>query len=428
MCQLTLHNVSIPQSCLAPSSHANPSGPNDSPQPSSLVEGTIRCSGAKITSVGLHPNANPSSELAAHGTQPNAVGEAVDGTGYYALPGFIDIHIHGGMGADAMDGSAEALQTVARFLVQHGVTSFCPTTMTAPHSEIRAALDAVRHAQSRGKAAIENNEPIRGARILGCHVEGPYISPQYPGAQPADYIRPPDLSEFRELVELGPVRLITLAPEAPNADKLIALALEHGVVVVVGHTNATYEECVTAVNLGATQATHTYNAMSGLHHREPGTVGAVLTIDSLSAQLIADNVHVHPAAMQVLYQCKGHQGIILISDAMRAAGLAEGQYSLGGQDVFVQQGTCRLADGTLAGSVLTLDEALRSYMAATSSSLYEAWPATSRNAARSLGMADALGSIAPGYWADIVLLDADFRVAATIVAGQLVYNTNVPTL
>ncbi len=250
-----------------------------------------------------------------------------------------------------------------------------------------------------------------GARIVGIHLEGPFISPKFPGAQLAESIREPDLAEFAELVDAGPVCMMTMAPEQPGADELMAAMLEADVAIVIGHTDATYEQATDAIARGATQATHTYNAMTGLHHRRPGTLGAVLSNDAIYAQLIADNIHVHPAAMNVLARCKGVERTILITDAMRAAGLPTGEYDLGGQPVTVADGQCRLHDGTLAGSVLTMDVALINFMAASGWPLAKAWPASSRTAATALGLDHELGSIVPGYLADLVVLDPTLQVS-----------------
>lgn len=340
----------------------------------------------------------------------------LDAGGCYVLPGFVDVHLHGGVGYDVMDGDPHAVLEIARFHAQHGVTSLLPTTMTAPPAETLRAVEAVAQ-------AIHEAVPRReaGARILGVHLEGPFISPQFPGAQPATHIRPPDVQEFLQLVATGPVRMITLAPEQSGALELIRAAAARGIITVLGHTNATYEECQAGVALGLSQATHTYNAMRGLHHRQPGALGAVLADDRIDAQLIADNIHVHPAAMAILARCKGVDHTILITDAMRAAGLPPGEYTLGGQAVTVADGECRLADGTLAGSVLTMERALANFVAATGMTLAEAWPASSQVAARALGLAHEIGRIAPGYRADLVLLDADFAVVATIVDGVVVF-------
>lgn len=339
-----------------------------------------------------------------------------DGNGYIALPGFVDLHVHGAMGTDTMDASPHGLVKMGRFLASHGVTAFCPTTMTAPHEDIVKAVKAV--------ASVSHSKPqiAEGPRILGVHIEGPYISPQFPGAQPGKFIRPPNLAEFHELLTSGPLSLLTLAPEAQAARELIEAAQQAGVVSVMGHTNASYETCMSAVTWGVSQATHTYNAMSGLHHRQPGTLGAVLSCDQIDAQLIADMIHVHPAAMKILARCKGVERTILITDAMQATGLGDGEYTLGGQQVTVHAGECRLADGTLAGSILTMDNALKNFMTATELSLSEAWPTSSQNAARSLGLDGRMGAIQPGYLADLVLLDDALDVVATVVGGQFIYQ------
>lgn len=336
----------------------------------------------------------------------------LDATGCVILPGFIDVHVHGSAGYDTMDAQGEALSALARFFAQHGVTGFLPTTMTAPHDATRAAVQAV---------AQHPAVPEAGARLLGVHLEGPYISPKYPGAQPATYIRRANLDEFHELLAAGPIRMITLAPEEPGADALIAEALRHNVKVVLGHTNATYEEAEAAIAAGVSQATHTFNAMSPLHQRRPGTLGAVLSNDAIYAQVIGDNFHVHPAGVKILARCKGVGRTILITDAMRATAQPDGEYDLGGQMVTVKDGQCRLPDGTLAGSTLTMERGLRNFVAATGLSLAEAWPISSRTPAQALGFDQALGAIAPGYQADLVLLDPQLQVVATIVAGRAVY-------
>lgn len=389
MKQLTITNVRVPSSSLTPYHAVGP-----------FQTQNLHIAGNLIKAVNREP--------------ASATSDVLTGIGCYALPGFIDLHVHGGVGADTMDASPQALEAMARFFARHGVTSFCPTTMTAPHQQILAAVKNVGSTAQSTVSAL-------GGRLLGVHVEGPYISPHYPGAQPAEYIRAPKVDELRELIHAGPISMLTLAPEVSGAEELIRLARQKGIVVVIGHTNATYEECLYAIELGATQATHTYNAMNGLHHRAPGTLGAILSNDALDAQLIADNIHVHPAAMKILSLCKNQGRTILITDAMRAAGLTEGEYRLGGQVVTVQDGACRLKDGTLAGSILTMDEALRNFMEATGLNLAEAWPTTSHNAARSLGIDDKIGLFGEGYMADIVLLNENYRVVATIVDGEIVY-------
>ncbi len=336
----------------------------------------------------------------------------LDASDCFVLPGLVDVHVHGAVGVDTMDADVEGLYAMARFFGQHGVTGFLATTMTAPHADIVEAVRAVAKCDPL---------PASGARILGVHLEGPFISPAYPGAQSPASIREPNMAEFVELADAGPVRMITLAPETPGAHELIREAVARQISSVAGHTNATYEEFEAGVAAGITQATHTYNAMSPLHHRRPGTLGAVLTDDRVYAQLIADNIHVHPAAMDILKRCKSVERTVLITDGMRATGMQEGVYDLGGHQVTVRDGSCRLADGTLAGSILTLETSLANFMRATGLSIGEAWVAASRTPATSIGVADRLGSIVPGYWADLTILDRDLSVVATLVNGKVVY-------
>lgn len=347
-------------------------------------------------------------------------GPFLDGGDCILLPGFIDVHIHGGGGADVMDAAPESLATMSRFLVRHGVTAFYATTVTASHAETLAAVANaarfIRQSQG-GEAGVE----AVGARVLGVHLEGPYISARFPGAQDPAFVRPPSPQEFEELLAAGPVRMITLAPEEEGAEALIEMALAAGVRVVLGHTAATFDQARAAINAGVSQATHTYNAMSGMHHRHPGAVGAILSDDRIYAQLIADGIHVHPAAMRILARCKGPTRTLLISDAMRAAGMPEGRYEMGRLPVTVQDGACRLEDGALAGSVLTLDAALRNFMAAAGWPLVQAWPLTSLSQAQAMGIDNEVGRVRAGARADLTLLDAETQVVATVVGGRLAY-------
>ncbi len=353
--------------------------------------------------------------IAAHMDAP-ADATVIDARAHIVLPGFIDIHAHGAMGADTMDATPEALQTMARFFAAHGVTGFLPTTMTAQREKIEAAIENVR------QAMISPSAPDT-AHILGAHVEGPFINPKQCGAQPIEFMRTADPREYSPWFERGVVKLITIAPEVDGAIHLIEDARRFGVAVAVGHTDATYAQAQAAFAAGANQATHTFNAMRGLHHREPGALGAVMANDAVYAQLICDNVHVHPAAMNVLYKCKGADRVAVITDAMEATGLGDGAFALGAQRVLVQGGIARLENGALAGSTLTMDAAFRNIIAATGCSPAEASRMCSASPARAVGLDYRKGRIAPGYDADIAILDATLRVVKTIVGGQYAEKT-----
>ncbi|MBC7223894.1 MAG: N-acetylglucosamine-6-phosphate deacetylase [Anaerolineae bacterium] len=341
--------------------------------------------------------------------------ERVDATGLWVVPGFVDVHIHGAAGHDTMDATREALAGMARFLARHGVTASLPTTVAAATEDILAAVENVAACQGRD---------LGGARVLGVHLEGPYLSRERPGAQPVEHIRPPHRAEYERFFAWGNVRCITLAPEVPGARDLVTYAAERGAAVAVGHSTATYEEVLEAVALGLNQASHTFNAMPPLHHRRPGVVGAALTCDNIFAQVIVDLVHIHPAVVRLLVRAKGARRTILVSDAMRAAGLPDGAYDLAGQTVRVQDGVARLAPGgSLAGSTLTLDRALANVMAAAGLSLEEALPMATAVPAAAIGLGDTLGALEPGCQADLVLLDASLRVRLTMVGGKVVYRS-----
>lgn len=335
----------------------------------------------------------------------------IDAREHLVLPGFIDIHVHGAMDADAMDATPEALDVMARFFARHGVTAFLPTTMTAPREHIQAALHNVKRAMSAPHTS-------GAAHILGAHIEGPFVNPKQCGAQPVAFMRPAHPDEYCAWFESGAVKLITVAPEVDGVMRLIEDVQRFGVAVALGHTDATYAQAQAAFAAGANQATHTYNAMRGLHHREPGTLGAVLANDAVYAQLICDNVHVHPAAMAVLHKCKGADRLAVITDAMEATGLGDGDFTLGAHRVFVREGVARLSNGALAGSTLTMDAAFRNIIAATGCSPAEASRMCSHTPACAIGLGDRKGKIAPGYDADLVILDRDFHIVRTIVGGQ----------
>lgn len=338
-----------------------------------------------------------------------------DADGLTLLPGFLDLHIHGGGGADAMDATPDALQTICRTHARHGTTGLLATTMTQSRERIAAAL---------ANAASGTGFGSSGAQILGVHLEGPYISPKRAGAQPAAWIRPFDAGEFDGWLEAagGTIRLLTCAPEEPGAEALIADARARGIVVSLGHTNADTEQTRTALDWGAAHATHLFNQMRPLHHRDPGPIGVALTDARVRAvEVIADGHHVAPEIVRLIVRAKGVNGVVLITDAMAGAGAGDGLYDLGGNPVTVANGRATLADGTLAGSVLTLDRAA----ANVRDWLDLDWPALARltatNAADQMGWTRK-GRLAVGVDADFVLVDDELTVHATFVAGRCVFG------
>ena len=370
--------------------------------PWQVLEGTtVVVEDGRIAEIGQATHADPHAEV-----------QRIDATNLYVVPGFIDIHIHGAAGHDTMDATPEALHTIARFIAAHGVTSYLPTTITAPPQAILKAIDN----------AVRCPQPEDGAHHLGVHLEGPYLHADHRGAQPLEHLRDPDPAEYRAWLANEHVKLITVAPELDGALQLIAEGVSRGIEFAVGHSGASYEQVVAAANRGLRQATHTCNGMLGLHHRRPGTLGAVLTDDRIYAQVIADGVHVHPAVVKLLVRAKGVARTILITDAMRATGLDDGEYDLGGQTITVRDGVARTASGNLAGSTLTLDAALRNVIRWTGLSLAEALPMATAVPAEAMGLAGRKGVLTPGADADIVLLDPDLNVQLTMVTGRVVYE------
>ena len=348
----------------------------------------------------------------ARDTELHTTGVRFEADGLHVLPGFVDVHVHGGGGHDAMSGDPADIQGMGRFHARHGTTALAPTTGTAPKDTILNAARAVGEAMSR---------PSTGARIVGAHIEGPFINPAWAGAQNPAHIIDIDMQFVRSLAATGAVQLMTFAPELPGGGGLARELVRHGIVPVMGHTGATWTQTVEAADTGVVQATHTYNAMLGLHHREPGALGRILLDDRIRGQLIADNIHVHPGAMELLWRCKGPLGVMLITDAIRAVGLPEGEYDFGRLPVTVKNGACRLPDGTLAGSIATMDVCLRNLMDATGLDLAEVWQASSLVPAGSLKLDYRIGHFAPGCMADIAIVDHGIKVAATIVGGRVQY-------
>ena len=342
----------------------------------------------------------------------------IDAAGFLALPGFIDLHVHGGGGADFMHGTPEATRQVARTHARFGTTGMLATTITASREDTDRAIEAARQVIEVGPGKGE-------ARLLGIHLEGPYICPTQRGAQPEAFIRLPDAKELAHWIELSgrTIKQITLAPEREGAEAVIKLAREAGIVVSLGHTDATADEVCKAIDWGVTQSTHTFNAMRGLHHREPGTVGAVLTQPEIVAEVIADGVHLHPMIVRLIVAAKGVGGAVLITDAMEGSAMPDGEFTLGGQTTYVRSGTASFADGTLAGSVLTMNRAFINVRRFADVSVPEAARLSSANAARQLGISEWCGELAPGKAADIVILHPETgEVEWTIVGGRVAYR------
>jgi N-acetylglucosamine-6-phosphate deacetylase len=341
----------------------------------------------------------------------------LDRFGYLIVPGFIDVHVHGGGGADFMDGTEDAARAVARTHARFGTTTLLATTLTASREDIDRCVTAA--------CAVMDHPADNEARIVGLHLEGPYICAAKRGAQPLAPIRPPDWDEMRGWIELasGRIKLITLAPETPGVLEFIGSASRAGVRVSVGHTSATYDQTRAAIDVGATHATHLFNAMPPLHHREPGPIAALLEDERVLVELIADGVHVHPAVATLIARAAGVERVILITDAMSGAAMPDGEYALGGTAVTVKEGTAKFADGTLAGSVLTMDRAFANIQRFAQVDSAAAARMTSANAAEHLGLSELIGCLEPGKRADLAIIDPETGVVdATMREGRWIWR------
>lgn len=339
----------------------------------------------------------------------------VDFGEHILAPGLVDIHVHGGAGYDVMQDDESGRRRFEEFLVRHGVTSYYPTTVTAPLDIILRALERLANA-----VVSAQKSPGPFAQPLGIHVEGPFLSHLRRGVHPPENLLTPDLSTFDKLWQAsrGHIRLMTIAPELPGATELIAEASKRGVCVSVGHSDASLDQTCAAVTAGARHATHTFNAMRPLDHRDPGILGEVLSNPSLTADIIADGVHVHPSVVRLFLEAKGAESAVLITDATAATGMPDGRYHLGSLEVDVRDGKC-LHGGKLAGSVLELDRALRNVMNFAGWSLHQALRLATLNPARVSGARNK-GAIAPGADADLLVLTAAGDIQASIVNGVIV--------
>ena len=333
------------------------------------------------------------------------VGEVIDAGGLFVSPGFVNVHIHGCGGFDTMDNTPQALAEMSKFLPSTGVTSFLPTTMTMPLDSIHAALRRIRSAMTT---------PQKGARILGANVEGPYISPAYKGAQAERCIRRANFKEIADFTDV--IKIITIAPEElPAESDFLRQCTEAGVVVSIGHSAADYETALKAIRQGAKHITHLFNAQTSLHHRKPGIVGAALDTEAV-VELIADDIHVHPMLQRLLWRAKAHSQIVLITDSLRACGLTDGVYDLGGQRVTVRGERALLDDGTIAASIAPMNRVLARFHNNTGADIAEVVELVTKNPATELGIYDRLGSLEIGKAADIVLFDENFAVKSAYVA------------
>ncbi|MCK2005228.1 N-acetylglucosamine-6-phosphate deacetylase [[Brevibacterium] frigoritolerans] len=335
---------------------------------------------------------------------------------YQVIPGAIDIHIHGASNSDAMDATHDALSTMAKTLPKEGTTSFLATTMTQSTQAIESAL------LNAGKYI--KNQTQENAEIVGIHLEGPFISPARKGAQPEDYIVDPDVTLFKRWQEMAgnQIKLVTLAPEQPNGLDLAAHLRGTGVVASIGHSDATYDQIDEAIQAGTTHVTHLYNGMRGLHHREPGVLGAAYLRDELYVELIADGIHCRPEMIKLAYNQITSERMILITDSLRAKWLEKGTYDLGGQPVNVDETKATLSDGTLAGSIVKMNDAIKNTMEYTDCSMTDIIKMTAENPAKQLRIFDRKGSIQVGKDADLVILNDRLDVEMTFCRGNLAFK------
>lgn len=338
--------------------------------------------------------------------------EVIDACGNYVAPGLIDMHIHGYLGKDASDGSADDVRVMAQGIIKNGVTSFCPTTMTVSKAEIEAAFDAVRQ--------VKNSKEYYGAKIIGVNSEGPFINSSKKGAQAQEHILAPDADFIIENSDI--VKLFTIAPEVSGALSMIEKVRKNtDVLISMGHTAASYEQALAGIEKGVRNTTHLFNAMTALTHRSPGVVGAALSSDKVYTELIADTFHVDKGLFGLVAKLKGNK-LCLITDCIRAGGMPDGDYTLGGQPVHKEGIKCLMPDGTIAGSVLTLNRAVYNLYKNSGLELYRAFAAATINPATALGVSDTVGSLEEGKCADIIITNENLDIIKTITDGEIRYK------
>ncbi len=338
--------------------------------------------------------------------------DCINAEGNYIAPGLVDLHIHGYLNEDASDGNAAGLKKIACGIIKNGVTAFLPTTITTSKPTLLAAFDTARSLKAESRC-------WDGAEILGVHAEGPFINPDKKGAHQGEYILPPD-ADFL-LAHADIISLVTLAPEMDRNHACIKrLAAESDMLISMGHTNADFDEIMSAIHDGAHHVTHLFNTMSPLTHRSPGAVGAALAAKDVSVEVIADTLHIHPALYSILAKLKGNK-MILVTDCVRAGGMPDGTYTLGGQPICLQGIACRLADGTVAGSVLQLNRAVKNVLDHTDLPVHTVFHMASLNPATAIGRADRIGSLETGKDADIIIADDGINIIRTVKKGKTVY-------
>ncbi|UTB84603.1 N-acetylglucosamine-6-phosphate deacetylase [Staphylococcus carnosus] len=339
--------------------------------------------------------------------------QVIDAEGKNILPGFIDIHIHGGYGEDAMDASFDGMKHLSESLLSEGTTTYLATTMTQSVENIDRALENIVE-------YMKFQDKENAAEVAGVHLEGPFISEHKVGAQNPKYVQRPTIDAIQHFQEVGQgnIKVMTFAPEVEGAKEALE-ALSDNIIFSIGHTVAKYDEVNEAVAHGARHATHLYNAGTPFEHRAPGVFGAVWTNDEINAEAIVDGIHSHPAAIKTAFRMKGNQHFYLITDAMRAKGMPDGEYDLGGQNVIVKGSEARLASGALAGSILKMNDGVRNLMEFTGASLEEVWRTTSLNQAIALDIDNKKGSIQVGKDADLVIVDNNINVKTTIKNGMI---------
>ena len=339
---------------------------------------------------------------------------SIDCNGLYVSPGFVDVHIHGAGGYDTMDGTFEAINEISKTICKYGTKSFTPTTMTMSANDILKSMTSIK------KAKLEGTD---GAIVLGAHLEGPFISPSAIGAQNPNFLIAPSFENFKSMTgdAMDSVVSITMAPEVAGAKELASQLTDMGIRCSIGHTKATYEEAIEGIKCGFCHSTHLFNAMTGFTHREPGVVGATFESD-ITTETISDGIHISYPSLRIAYKQKGTDKTLLVTDAMCACGMPDGTYALGGQPVTVKNGAARLENGALAGSVLTLNKAVKNILDNSEYQLYEIIKMASYNGAKFCKVDDKKGQIKENFDADLVIFDENIDVKMTIVGGKIVYN------